>query len=201
METRKKRERERERGERKQVLVCLSNRTNTVTDRQIGKCSHANRQVAVKSHHHLRDSRQGKAPSIPSVRRIILPQDSHDRLRRPARVLAQTHRVGEAHLVRDDIRPLQLLEQPRHVAPFRALAMVLVGRHPIVVRLAPLLRDLRLPVRVKAVFVGELGGSLGRVAGALELDQADEAVVVFVAKVRDAAAVATALCDESRAAS
>ena len=77
---------------------------------------------------------------------------------------------------------------------------MLVGRHPIVVRLAPLLRDLRLPVRVQAIFVGELGGSLGGVAGTLEFDQADEAVVVFVAKVRDAAAVAAALYDETWAA-
>lgn len=78
--------------------------------------------------------------------------------------------------------------------------MVLVSRHPIVIRLAPLLRDLRLSVRVDAVVVGELGGPLGRIAGALEFYQADEAVVVFVAKVCDAAAVTTALCDKARTA-
>jgi hypothetical protein len=198
MEPQKKMERV---GERKQDSDRLLNRTNTFTDRQgmqVQSYKSSSRRQQPPS---CARQQGGKARSNPPVRRIVLPQDSHDGLRRPARVLAQTHRVGEAHLVRDDIRPLQLLEQPRHVAPFRALAMVLVGRHPIVVRLAPLLRDLRLPVRVKAVFVGELGGSLGRVAGALELDQADEAVVVFVAKVRDAAAVATALCDESRATS
>jgi len=109
------------------------------------------------------------ARSVPPLGSIVLPEDSDDGLRRLPWVFAHAHFVGEVGLVLDDVRPLQLLEQTRHVAPVRALAVVLVGRHPIVISLPPLLRDLRLSVRVDAVFVGELGGSLCRVASALEI--------------------------------
>lgn len=132
---------------------------------------------------------------------IILPQDSHDGLWRPPRVITQTHRIGVIHLVRNHIRPLQLLEQLRHVAPVRTFAVVLIGRHPIVVRLPPLLRNLCLFSRVDAVLVGLLGCFLCRVASALEFHESKEAVIVFVAEVGDAATVTTALCDKARSAS
>jgi hypothetical protein len=159
------------------------------------QCSLPNASQSAITASHAIPLQNSRDESTPRPRLIIVPLNAHNRRLRTLRMRAQTRSIRNIPLVPHNIRGLQLPKEMRIVSPVRALAMVLVSGHPIVVRLLPLLRDIGLDVWMLAHAIHGLGFALRGSASRLHLCEAQEAVVVAIAEVEDAVVVAAALGD------
>jgi hypothetical protein len=108
------------------------------------QCSLPNASQSAITASHAIPLQNSRDESTPRPRLIIVPLNAHNRRLRTLRMRAQTRSIRNIPLVPHNIRGLQLPKEMRIVSPVRALAMVLVSGHPIVVRLLPLLRDIGL---------------------------------------------------------
>lgn len=108
---------------------------------------------------------------------------------------AQTRRIVNIGLVEHNAGGLQIREKLRDGAPVGTIAVVLVNRHPVVVRLPPLVRDISLDSWVLARDLRVLGVPPRGSAESFHVRDAPATVMVLVAEVQDTAAVATALAN------
>lgn len=125
----------------------------------------------------------------------MMPLDPHNRLFSRTRMSTQPVLIAHASHISKDLSPLQIPHQRRRVPSPRAIAMLLIRTHPIVVSLPPSRRSILLNIRVLTHTTHRLCVPLRSRARGLQLRQAEETVLVAVTEVEDLVAVAASLCD------
>lgn len=121
--------------------------------------------------------------------------DPHNRLLSRTRMDTQPVPITHSSLLRKDTSSLQALNQRRRIPAPRAIAMLLISRHPVIVSLPPsrhrsILNSWSLTYTRHLLCV-----PLRSRARGLQLRHAKETVFVSVAKFQDLAAVAASLGD------
>ena len=113
---------------------------------------------------------------------------------------AQARRIAHTRLVMHDASGLQVPEKLRHGSPARAVAVVLVSRHPLVISSPPTARGFSLDTwgSLLTLCRNRLGFPLSSSAGGFKICHAPGTIVILVAEVQDTRTVPAAVVTLTR---